>query len=666
MSPSPPTAETSTRERTSRRPIAPRARALITGALLVVILAFAIPYFNLTINKFDWGFRPLGTGPIFFLLLLVWPVNSFLRRWRRALAFSGGELLLMYAMMAITAAIAGEGLYIYVLVNSVFPQYYATPENDWTSLYLSHLPTWMQVTDAGSVRGFFEGLSAGAAVPFGDWIAPVLGWSVLALALYLVFFSATCLLRKDWIESQRLAFPLAAVPVEFVGETGTGTGVSLLRSPIMWIGFALPVIQSLFQMAHTIAPAVPYTPFYWQIGRAFGQTAPFSSLLNTYAYVGFETIGLLALLPAEVSLSLWFFFLVNRLQILTFAALGFGQEAVGARVFSPEAFGAYQEAGAALMLAAILLWQSRKVILAGFGRLIGRPAPRDPLDPISPGSAAFGLLAGSAVMLLWAIYARIDLWPFLLMMGMFLAYSLATTRLVAAGGIYVPSISMGPRDVLVGLTGTAAYRPRTLSLVTMLQFVFMQQYKVNFMHFAMNDMKVVHSARTPGRTVAIALLVAVVLMMAIVPWVNLSAIYHRGTLLMDAWQFRGAGNGTFGQLASDLRSPEIRDSYLPVGLLCGAAVMALLTWLHTAFLWWGISPIGFIMGGTFAMNARIWTNALLAWLLVVILHRLGGLRLYAKLRPAFIGMVLGHFAIMGLRSIIDPLFGLNMQLSPWQ
>ena len=105
--------------------------------------------------------------------------------------------------------------------------------------------------------------------------------------------------------------------------------------------------------------------------------------------------------------------------------------------------------------------------------------------------------------------------------------------------------------------------------------------------------------------------------------------------------------------------------FLLPGLLCGAAVMLLLTWLHTNFLWFSISPIGFIMGGTWAMNTRIWASAFIAWLLVVLLRGFGGLKLYAKFRPAFVGMALGHFVIMGLRSALDPLIGLHMHLSAW-
>jgi len=639
-------------------------RALLTGGAAVIALAFLIPYFNLSLCKFDWAFRPLGVGPVFLLFALIWPGNAVLRRIRPGLAFAGWELLLIYAMMAICASLAGEGLYVYVLVNSVHPHYFATPENRWGELFLPSIPTWLQVSQPEAVRWFYEGAPAGAAIPWHEWVAPVLAWSAFALALYVGFFCLACLLRRDWIEGQRLAFPFAAVPIELVRSPSPGER-PLLGNPLLWIGVALPVGQSVVQMAHSFAPGVPYSPMYWQIGRFFGNSGPWSSLQDTYAYVGFETIGILALLPAEVSLSLWLFFLLNRAQVFAFAALGFGQEGVGARVFSPSAFITYQEAGACLMLAVVLLWQSRRHLGQAFGRLVGRPAECDAMDPVSPGGAAVGLVASCLFLVYWASRTGMEVQVLVALMAIFFGYSLAAARLVAAGGVYVPAVSMPPRDVLVGLTGTTAYPTTSLSMITYLQHTFMLQYKVNFMHFALNDLKVAHSARLPGRLVGVALLLAVALMMAIVPWVNINAAYRHGAVGFDSWQFRDSGNGEFAQLAAALHSPEGATPYLPLGLLCGAGVVLALTWLHQSFLWWGLSPIGFIMGGTFGMNARIWTNALIAWLLVVLLRRFGGLKLYRSVRPVFIGMVLGHFLIMGLRSIVDPMLGLRMQLSPW-
>ncbi len=643
---------------------APRLRAILVGALLVVALAFLIPYFNYTLGKFDWAFRPLCVGPIFLLMVLLWPINPLLRRIRPSLAFTTSELLLMYAMMAICGALASEGLFGYVMVDTVHPQYYASRENRWATLFMPSIPTWLQITDGNAVRWFYETAPEGAAYPYVEWIRPILSWSLFALALYTAFFCLASLFRKDWIEGQRLTFPFAAVPIELAGAAGE-TQRPILKNPVLWAGVALPVVQSLFQMAHAFWPAVPYTPMYWQLGRFLNASGPLSSIQYTFAYVGFETIGILALLPAEVSLSLWLFFVLNRVQVITFALLGFGQEGIGAAVFSPSAFIMYQEVGAAVMLALILLWQSRKTIGYAFGRLIGKPAPEDPMDPISPRGAALGLILSCLVLCIWASRAGMSLWSFIALMGIFFGYSIAMCRLVAAGGVYVPQVTMGPRDLLVGFTGTGGFSTTSLTMVTLLEQTFMQQGKVNFLHYAVNDLKVTHTARIPGWIVGVSLLLAVVLMMAVTPWVGIHAAYDRGALLFDSWQFRDSGNGIFGQLADALKSPESATPFLTLGLLCGAAMMLFLTWMHQSFLWWGLSPIGFIMGGGNAMNTRIWTNAFLAWLAVVAIRRFGGLKLYARCRPAFLGMVLGHFLIMALRSMIDPMLGLNMQLSPW-
>ena len=642
-----------------------RPRAFLLGAAAVIALAFLIPYLFLSLNKFDWAFRPLPVGPVFLLFLLALPVNTLLRRIRPHWAFTGPELLLVYAMMAICAALASEGLFGYATVNSVHPLYFASPENRWARVILPNVPVWLQVDQPEAARWFFEGKPADAAIPWGQWVAPMLSWSAFALALYSVFFALGCLMRKDWIEGQRLSFPIAALPIEMAGDPVPSAASSLFRNPLLWAGFALPVIQSLVQMAHSFAPSVPYLPLYFNVGRWFAGSGPWDSISDTYAYVGFETIGILALMPADISLSLWLFFLLDRVQLVTFAVLGYGREGVGASLFSPSAFITYQEAGAAIMLALLLLWQSRRSIARAVHSLVGRPAPYDPLDPVPPGAAMLLLLLGLACMAYWARRAGMDLWVFAALMGVFLAYSLATARLVAAGGVYVPDVSMAPRDLLIGVTGAAGYAPGSLSMITYLQATFMLEWKVNFMHYSMNDLKILHSARLPGRRAAGALLLAVVLMLAIAPWADLHAAYTHGAQKFDAWQFRDMGNWQFGQLAASLHTPEAPTPFLRLGLFCGAAVMLVLNWLHTSFLWWGISPIGFIMGGTWALNTRIWTNAFIAWTLVTLLVRLGGLRLYRRFRPVFLGMALGHVVIMGLRSLIDPILGLHMQLAPW-
>ncbi len=641
----------------------PRGRAVLAGCALAIALAFLMPYINLHLRKYDWAFRPLPTGPLFVLFVLIWPVNTWLKRARPSWAFTGSELLLMYAMMAICAGLAYEGLWGYALYYSVYPFYAASPANRYAELFIPYLPVWLMVADAEAVRGFFHSAPGWS---WRLWLTPILGWSTFALSLYLFLFCLGTVVRKDWIESERLSFPLAAIPLELAGDDPPSIQSRIFRSPYLWLGFAFPLCQSLLQMAHAMAPAVPYSRLFFPLGQWFTGRGAWDSLSGTSAYIGFDTIGIFGLVPLEVSLSLWVFFLLNRAQIVTFAALGYGQEGFGARVFNPNTFIAYEESGACLMLALIVVWRSRGYLANAFGSLIGRSVRPDPLAPMAPRTAALGLICSGIVLVIWAMRAGMDVLFFGVLMAVFFAYSVAMARLVAAGGVYVPSVSISARNLVVAARGAASIPAPTLTMMTVLQAPLLELYKLNLLHFTLNDFKIIHSTRLPGRLSAVCLWTAIVLMMAIVPWVTLHYAYRHGALNFDWWLFRDTGGWEFGPLVNDLRAPRPASSFLGLGLMTGAAVMVLLTWLHTRFIWFAISPIGFLLGGTWGMTQRMWASAFIAWLLVFAIRRFGGLKLYRTLRPVFLGMVVGHLVMMGLRSLIDPLFGITMHLSAWE
>jgi hypothetical protein len=51
-------------------------------------------------------------------------------------------------------------------------------------------------------------------------------------------------------------------------------------------------------------------------------------------------------------------------------------------------------------------------------------------------------------------------------------------------------------------------------------------------------------------------------------------------------------------------------------------------------------------------------NAFLAWLLKGVVLKYGGPRLYRTVRPFFLGMILGQFAIYGVFWVIDSFTGM--------
>jgi hypothetical protein len=78
--------------------------------------------------------------------------------------------------------------------------------------------------------------------------------------------------------------------------------------------------------------------------------------------------------------------------------------------------------------------------------------------------------------------------------------------------------------------------------------------------------------------------------------------------------------------------------------------------MRTRFVWWTLSPIGFLMAGTWAIYC-IWFSVFLAWALKWLVIRYGGLRAYRAALPFFLGMVLGEGIIGGIWLIIGMLTG---------
>ena len=83
--------------------------------------------------------------------------------------------------------------------------------------------------------------------------------------------------------------------------------------------------------------------------------------------------------------------------------------------------------------------------------------------------------------------------------------------------------------------------------------------------------------------------------------------------------------------------------------------MGLLMLARRYWVWWPLHPIGFPISSTFHWMAF---NAFLAWLIKGPILHYGGVHLYRQVRPFFLGMILGHFAIFGVFWIIDSFTGM--------
>ncbi len=61
------------------------------------------------------------------------------------------------------------------------------------------------------------------------------------------------------------------------------------------------------------------------------------------------------------------------------------------------------------------------------------------------------------------------------------------------------------------------------------------------------------------------------------------------------------------------------------------------------FLWWPLHPIGYLMAEHYTMD-WLWFSFLMVWIVKRLILRQGGVNLYRKISPFFLGLILGSSA----------------------
>ena len=174
-----------------------RLRAVVVGLLLCAGLSAGIPYGEFVIQGTRLGLSSSTPAAFFLLFLMILLVHPALAALRPSWGFSRDELLLITVMVIVANAIPSRGFTGIALATISGVPYYATPENRWEEVLIPYVPDWIRPEAGQAIKDFYEGLPAGAAIPWQTWIAPVAWWLLLMAALYVVLICAMTLMRRE-------------------------------------------------------------------------------------------------------------------------------------------------------------------------------------------------------------------------------------------------------------------------------------------------------------------------------------------------------------------------------------------------------------------------------------------------------------------------------------
>ena len=128
-------------------------------------------------------------------------------------------------------------------------------------------------------------------------------------------------------------------------------------------------------------------------------------------------------------------------------------------------------------------------------------------------------------------------------------------------------------------------------------------------------------------------------------WAYLHIMYQNGAT--QNWP----GAEAFDRLAKWLAYSGPLDVKAIVFMGTGLVFAIFLFLMRLKFLWWPFHPAGYAVSGSWSMN-NIWFCILISWVVKGLLLRQGGLKVYQKAIPFFLGLILGEFTVGSLWTII--------------
>ena len=483
------------------------------------------------------------------------------------------------------------------------------------------------------------------------------------VAMYLVMFAFTSLFYKRWTEDERLTFPIVYLPLEMTKEPPKGRIVNdFLRNPVLWMGVAIPVFFYFLKGLRLYYPALPNIPNEWWFG-SFSNDRPWREFSLQQAGVYFSIVGLTFILTTEVSFSLWFFYVAYRLSFVGVAVMG----AAGSG-FWGDWYGNmvhFQAAGAAFAMAGFICWSARKALRAWLSRV--RTGEKDaPEDIIPPRVTLWLLVVGLAWLVGWVMLAGASWWAALLGIGLFIAVILVLTRLVIEAGLLLTGTEAIAYEFITGLVPATWLSGPTIGTFVQLRGGLMSDLREIVQPYLMNGIRATWIDRKVARKVLGVFALTIVLAMFAAMYGRISTCYKYGAMIGDSAYNRGWQNGLYPNAVSLQKNPPNFEKVkigeadvFPVRLahtVVGAGLTLGLLVLRATFPWWPLSPVGYVVCGSWAMSV-MWYSLFWGWLFKWLVMTFGGATAYRKVLPLFLGLILGQAIIAIFWTVVSPLTG---------
>ena len=310
-----------------------------------------------------------------------------------------------------------------------------------------------------------------------------------------------------------------------------------------------------------------------------------------------------------------------------------------------------QNIGAYTGIAVLSLWGTRRQIWRALMGAMGRRNVNDKMEPMRYRTAFLGILFGGLFLIGFVMQGGMALWIAVLFFAAhFLTIAITLTRIRAEIGLPRHQTTyIGPHHSLVSLFGTRRIGARNLTWFSLFYW-FNRDNRSHQMPHQLEGFKLAERGNLDTRGLSRWMLALIVVAMPLCILMLLHTFFRLGTDTgrVGGW-INGFGRGAYRFLDSWLTSPRDADTRHITAMSVGFFFTLLLAAVRSRFFWWPIHPLGY--GVSFHMWMS-WAAFIISCVAKWSLLKYGGIGLYRKAVPFFLGLVLGDFIIGSFWNIL--------------
>lgn len=628
-----------------------RLRAVVLGAILSFCIGAGNVY-NLMVLQGSYMALDFTTPAAIFFIFWLALYNCFSKKYFPKGSFSSAELILVYIMMLVSCSIPTMGLNLYLVPLIAGTHYYATPQNQWDKLILPHIRKWTIVQDSDAVRWFFEGIPKGESIPWKAWLTPLFFWTLLILAIFLVMIFLMVLLRRQWVENEKLNYPMTKTPIELINAPEN----DVFKNRIFWLGFLIPFTIGCINALHFYQPLFP--------SIALSRSIPiFRRTLGLQFSVSFPMIGFAYFINLPLAFSLWFFCLFTTFQQGLFNIAGYGVAEFLPYNADRPLLG-WQSFGSLLVIVLYGFYVSRKSLSGVVRKALKKEFTLSDDNEIVSYSVAFwGTIISLLFIFAWLIMSGLSPLPAALFIFFAFVLFIGITRAVVEGGLAATRAPVISPVATTSLLGSERIGPSGLCALG-LTFVYASDVRTFVMASVANGLKMLEDIRQRKTIIFKAIIISILITLFASVWATLLLGYRHGAINANSWFFVSGPQYPWKYVAEKIKQPSGIDFLYVIFIGIGAVITILLQVMRARFLWFPFHPLGLAFS-TIMMTNALWFSIFIAWLIKTLILRYGGSQIYEKGKTFFIGLIVGQFVVNGIWLLIDFLAGKTGNMLFW-